>query len=350
MMMKNLHDEDRPVKRLLVTGFEPFGGAEVNISQDVLSALQSETILNDPWAHLRSSPSSPVKVELERLVLSVDEAGSLHVAKRLAAGESWDAILHLGVCGTCTVPRLETRAQDLLDMRIADNSGRQHQATPLSGRGDLECTAPIQQWMRGWDTAAEVSVDAGAYLCNETLYRTLDSLPNASLPVLFLHLPKEELYEKSKCVSLVNEVLARLVHKPVIEVAGALFIHDGKFLLARRAPHERHPGTWEFPGGKVEGNESFEQAILREIKEELGWDVKAGPSVGTWHHELDTFCVALSIMPCRFQGERPILELNGDWTSHDQVEWFSPSSSHALEWTGSDQLVVKWLVEQNLLA
>ena len=350
------HDDEKPprlgqtVKRLLVTGFEPFGGADVNVSQDVLSALQSKVSAADPWAHLRPSPIDPIEVELERIVLSVDEVGSLHVAKRLQAGDSWDAILHLGVCGTCTVPRLEMRAQDVLDMRIPDNSGRQLQATPLSGQGDVWSTAPIRQWMRGWETAAELSVDAGTYLSNETLYRTLDALPHPSVPVLFLHLPKEEHYELSKSTSLVNEVLARLVHKPVIEVAGALFIQDGEFLLARRAPHEQHPGTWEFPGGKLEQNESFEQAIIREIQEELAWDIKTEPSIGTWHHELDSFCVALSIMPCRFSGETPLLEVNEHWTSHDRVEWFSPSSSTALEWTGSDHLVVKWLVEQNLLA
>ena len=45
-------------------------------------------------------------------------------ANELASRE-WDAILHLGLCGECTQPRIELRAEDVLDMRIPDNSGRQ---------------------------------------------------------------------------------------------------------------------------------------------------------------------------------------------------------------------------------
>ena len=84
--------------RVLVTGFEPFGGSDVNVSMDVVNALTDSMVLEDPWSTLRPS-SKPVSVEVERLMLSVDSAGSMAVANRIASGETWDAVLHLGVCG-----------------------------------------------------------------------------------------------------------------------------------------------------------------------------------------------------------------------------------------------------------
>ena len=107
----------------------------MNVSMDVVNTLPDTMVVDDPWSALRAL-SKPMNVELERLVLSVDTAGSMTVANRIASGESWDAVLHLGVCGTCTVPRLETLAADRLAMRIPDNGGRQVASAPLSGQGD----------------------------------------------------------------------------------------------------------------------------------------------------------------------------------------------------------------------
>ena len=61
------------------------------------------------------------------------------------------------------------------------------------------------------------------------------------------------------------------IHVAVGVILGA----DGRILLAKRPDHLHMGGRWEFPGGKVEGNESIQQAMTRELKEELDIEVKA---------------------------------------------------------------------------
>jgi 8-oxo-dGTP diphosphatase len=56
-----------------------------------------------------------------------------------------------------------------------------------------------------------------------------------------------------------------------IEVAvGIVFNEDQKILIAQRPSHTSHPGFWEFPGGKIEANEIPEEALIRELNEEVG--------------------------------------------------------------------------------
>ena len=334
--------------RVLLTGFEPFGGSDVNISMDVVNALSDAMLVDDPWSALRESPK-PVSVELERLVLSVDKAGSMTVANRIASGETWDAVLHLGVCGTCTVPRLETIAADRLAMRIPDNAGRQVTSATLSGQGDRPSTVPVKQWFQSWQTDAQPSLDAGAYLCNETLYRSLEANLDGTIPILFVHLPPASVYPLAACLELVTQVIARMIHKPVLKVAGSLLLDQRRFLVARRASHERHAGTWEFPGGKLESDETFQQAIVREIEEEFGWHVRAEASIGTWHHELPEVTIALDVLMCEFEGMSPSFIHNQRWTSHDCVEWHTYESSRVLNFTGSDHEVVERLKELDLI-
>lgn len=62
----------------------------------------------------------------------------------------------------------------------------------------------------------------------------------------------------------------------LLVVAGVLVDREGRILLARRPPGKPLAGLWEFPGGKVEPHESPEQALIRELDEELGIDISGG--------------------------------------------------------------------------
>ncbi len=66
----------------------------------------------------------------------------------------------------------------------------------------------------------------------------------------------------------------------MIDVVCGVFVRAGRVLIVQRKPGGRHGGYWEFPGGKVEVGESAEQALVRELAEELGVTVRVGPLVG----------------------------------------------------------------------
>ena len=77
--------------KVLVTGFEPFGGHETNISQLVVSRMAGARTLMCPWTN------EPLRVSVEVDVLPVDSTGAQRTAGRLHKGERWDAILHVGL-------------------------------------------------------------------------------------------------------------------------------------------------------------------------------------------------------------------------------------------------------------
>ena len=75
-----------------------------------------------------------------------------------------------------------------------------------------------------------------------------------------------------------DEASPRPTDRPVVDVAvGILIDADGAFLLTSRPPGKVYAGFWEFPGGKLESGESVEQALRRELQEEIGVTIGSAP-------------------------------------------------------------------------
>ena len=87
----------------------------------------------------------------------------------------------------------------------------------------------------------------------------------------------------------------------VLVVAAALIDKDGRVLLAQRPPNKSMAGLWEFPGGKVEDGENPEDALIRELNEELGidtWGSCLAP-LSFASHSYEDFHLLMPLFACR---------------------------------------------------
>lgn len=118
--------------------------------------------------------------------------------------------------------------------------------------------------------------------------------------------------------------------KKRIEVVGAVILNDGLVLCAQRGSAGKLPGMWEFPGGKVELGESPQEALVREIAEELSCVIAVNDFINTAEFEYDFGLVVLSTYYCELKNGEPSL------SEHEAMVWLSPDELHTLEWAPAD--------------
>ena len=129
---------------------------------------------------------------------------------------------------------------------------------------------------------------------------------------------------------------ASLVTPHVIEVSAALIFHGGKLLITQRHAKSHLGGLWEFPGGKREPGETFEQCLVREIREELGVEISVGELFEEIHHDYPEKSVYLKFFICQLiSGEPQPLDCAA-------VKWIGKAELQAHEFPAADaQLLVK---------
>ena len=91
----------------------------------------------------------------------------------------------------------------------------------------------------------------------------------------------------------------------VIEVSAALIFHGGKLLITQRHAKSHLGGLWEFPGGKREAGETFEQCLVREIREELGVEISVGELFEEIRHDYPEKSVHLKFFLCQLISGEP---------------------------------------------
>src|SRR5687768_3530504 len=85
-----------------------------------------------------------------------------------------------------------------------------------------------------------------------------------------------------------------------IRVVGAMLEKDGgRYLITQRPPTASLPLLWEFPGGRVEEGESDRDALVRELKEEMGIDVEVADEVMHTQHEYPNYHIDFRVFACR---------------------------------------------------
>jgi mutator protein MutT len=90
-----------------------------------------------------------------------------------------------------------------------------------------------------------------------------------------------------------------------IEVSAALIFRDGKLLITQRHANAHLGGLWEFPGGKREPNETFEECLAREIREELGIEICVGKLFEEIVHDYPDKSVHLKFFICELVSGEP---------------------------------------------
>lgn len=103
--------------------------------------------------------------------------------------------------------------------------------------------------------------------------------------------------------------------KKIIRVVAAAIFDQDRVLIARRGPGQSGAGQWEFPGGKIEAAESPEEALKREIHEELALDIRVGNYIAENIHAYGDREIHLSLYECSVLGGELAL------VDHDQVQW-----------------------------
>ena len=109
--------------------------------------------------------------------------------------------------------------------------------------------------------------------------------------------------------------------KPITEVSAALIFRGGKLLITQRPAKAHLGGLWEFPGGKRESDETFEQCLVREIREELGVGIAVGELFESVTHAYPEKTVHLKFFICRLLGGEP-----------------QPLGCKAVKWAGKSDL------------
>lgn len=124
-----------------------------------------------------------------------------------------------------------------------------------------------------------------------------------------------------------------------IVVVGAAIAHEGLVLCARRGTGPL-AGLWEFPGGKVEQGETPQEALRREVAEELGCRIEVGEEIATAAHCYPFGTVQLTTYACILTEGTPTA------SEHEDLRWLAPSDLRTLDWAPVDLPTVGWLVDR----
>ena len=130
----------------------------------------------------------------------------------------------------------------------------------------------------------------------------------------------------------------------VIKVTGAIIQEKNKFLICRRGPDEKAAGLWEFPGGKLEINETLEDCVLRELKEELDIDAEIHSLYDNYRFKSKDIIYNLYFFK--------IKEYSGNLikTVHDEIKWVELKNFHHYSFLPGDTPVINKLKKDSKIS
>lgn len=125
-------------------------------------------------------------------------------------------------------------------------------------------------------------------------------------------------------------------------VVAAVVCHNGKYLCMQKdkTKFEYTSYKWEFPGGKIEPGETLQQALARELMEEMEYPVEVGEELVTVNHECPDFSITMTAFLCTPKGDA-----NGfRRREHADSKWCSQEELKGLDWAVADVGIVRILL------
>ena len=125
---------------------------------------------------------------------------------------------------------------------------------------------------------------------------------------------------------------------PVIPVSSGLIIQNNKVLIGLRSKSDNGGGLWEFPGGKIEINESSEEAVIRELNEELDIVVHKPKKVMQYLHRFKNLIYDISFFE--------VISFKGSIKNkvHDELKWTDLASINNYNFISGDLLIIEGLI------
>lgn len=114
-----------------------------------------------------------------------------------------------------------------------------------------------------------------------------------------------------------------------IKVAAAIIVNGGKLFATQRG-YGAFKDRWEFPGGKIKEGETPQQALKREIREELDTDVEVGELVDTIEYDYPDFHLSMNCFACTVRSGDLVLR------EHKSARWLRKDELHSVDWLPAD--------------
>lgn len=119
----------------------------------------------------------------------------------------------------------------------------------------------------------------------------------------------------------------------IVRVVAAV-IRDGDRIFATARGYGEYKGWWEFPGGKIEVGETPEEALVREIHEELDTEIRVGELIDTIEYDYPTFHLSMDCFWVEVVAGRLVLKEAAD------ARWLTRETLESVQWLPADQTII----------
>ena len=120
----------------------------------------------------------------------------------------------------------------------------------------------------------------------------------------------------------------------------AAIIRDGDKVFATQRGYGDYKDGWEFPGGKIEPGETPQQALEREIKEELDTDIAVGDCLATVEYDYPAFHLSMQCFWCKIVDGKPVLK------EHEAARWLDADHIDSVDWLPADLTMIELIKDK----